>query len=98
MSDTTILIADPFGPANTDTSPWTGLGTAQLQAALAQAQTALINLVTGAQPLVVSYGEGQGQKSVTYTSANEASLRNAIRELQILLGTAPRRRAIRPVF
>ena len=77
---------------------FSGLPTATLQQFLTQAQTALNNLLNGGQPQVVSYGEGSGQKSVTYARTNEWALRRHIRELQQLLGQAPRRRAGFPVF
>jgi hypothetical protein len=94
MSDTLILVPDPQGPSTINTSAFSGLPAATLQAYLNAAQAALQNLTIGGQPVVVSYGEGSGQKSVTYSRTNEGMLRNHIRELQILLGLRGRRRAI----
>lgn len=75
-------------------SAFAGMSTPQLQQALLDSQLALIALVTGGKPQVVAYGNGEGQRAVTYTRTNEAQLRAMIRELQTAMGTGPRRRAI----
>lgn len=74
-----------------------GVPPATLQHWLAQAQQALQNLSIGGQPQTVSYSQGAGQRSVTYTRANSADLRAWIAELQTALG-AGQRRAIGVVF
>jgi hypothetical protein len=89
-----ILIADPCAPLASGGSAFTGTPPATLQLYLANAQTALTTLLTGGKPVTVSYGEGSGQKSVTYQRANEAALRQHILELRQLLGIGGRRRAI----
>ncbi|MDE8344642.1 MAG: gpW family head-tail joining protein [Acidocella sp.] len=73
--------------------PFAGWPVPQLQAALLQAQTAFLAVVTGGQPVMVNYAEGQGHRQVTYTKTNANDLRNLIRDLQYALGTT-RRRAI----
>ena len=50
---------------NTD-SPLYGMTTAQLQAALTQAQTAYVALMSGQRTVSLSYSQGDGSKSVTY--------------------------------
>ena len=68
-----------------------GMSQAQLLALRVTAQTALIDLISGGKPVTVSYGNGEGQRMVTYTRTNEASLRNLIRELNAALGGRQRR-------
>lgn len=68
-----------------------GWSQAQLQAALMQAQNALVALVTGAQAFRVEYSEGSGHRGVTYTKADEQTVRNLIRELENALGINKRR-------
>jgi hypothetical protein len=62
-----------------------------LQAALVQAQNALVALVCGAQTVHIEYAEGSGHRGVTYTKANEQTVRNLIRELENALGINKRR-------
>ena len=78
---------------NPTTSILAGRPTAQLQADLAAAQQALIDLTTGAKGVSFSYTQGDGAKSVTYTPANLPSLVALIKQLQAQLGivTRPRR-------
>jgi hypothetical protein len=71
-----------------------GLSREQLQAYFQQAQQAYISLLTGSKPVTVSY-EG---KSVTYTQANKADLKELLTELGQALGQARPLRAIRPYF
>ncbi len=70
---------------------FTGMSPAALMVLRTQAQTALGNLITGGMPVTLSYSSGDGQKSVTYSRANEASLRNFIGELNAALGQGRRR-------
>jgi hypothetical protein len=90
-----ILINDPCALLAAGGSAFSSLPPAQLQTMLNNALVALDTLITGGKAVTVSYGEGSGQKSVTYQRANEAALRQHIRELRQLLGQGGRRRAIR---
>jgi hypothetical protein len=70
-----------------------------LQAALAGAQQAYINLLSGNKGESFSYTQGDGAKSVTYTRANIAELSGLIQLLQSQLGVVHRARApIRPSY
>lgn len=76
-----------------------GLSTQTLQAYLAQAQTALINLMTGAQPVTVSYAQGNGERSTTRRLSTPAEARMLIGEIRAALGQAPaRKRPLRFVW
>jgi hypothetical protein len=77
--------------------PFIGMSQAALIALRSQAQTALSNLVLGGMPVTLTYSSGDGQKSVTYSRANEASLRNFIGEISAALGQG-RRSAVGVVF
>jgi len=66
----------------------------KLQADLAAAQQAYIDLSTGAKGVSYSYAQGDGSKSVTYTAANLPALQALIRQLQQQLGLV--RHARRP--
>jgi hypothetical protein len=73
------------------TGPFTGMAVPALQAALAAAQTALIALESGQMVATVSYAQGEGNRSVTYTRADSGRLRQLIADLQAALGMRPRR-------
>jgi hypothetical protein len=78
-----------------------GVATATLQIWLGQAQQAMQDLMTGRRATTVSYSQGEGSRSVTYTRTNIADLRAWIQELQIALNPAApqfRRRPIYPRF
>ena len=79
-----------FNPA---TSILAGRDTAQLQVDLARLQQAYINLSAGGLSETLSYDQGGGAKSVTYTRANMGQLWMAIRLIQAQLGIidTPRR-------
>ncbi len=64
---------------------------ATLQANLAAAQAAYDQLMRGGRVATVTYGEGSGQRSVTYTKAEIGSLRLYIEDLQTRLGYRARR-------
>jgi hypothetical protein len=81
--------------SNQNTSLLAGMPTAKLQAALAEAQQAYLDLSTGAKGASYSYTQGDGAKSVTYTQTNIAQLTALIRQLQAQLGVISRTR--RPV-
>lgn len=70
-----------------------GRSTAQLQADLAAAQQAYIDLSSGAKGESFSYTQGDGAKSVTYTRANLGQLAALIRTLQLQLGVVQQGRA-----
>ncbi|MDE3022249.1 MAG: phage head-tail adapter protein [Pseudomonadota bacterium] len=81
---------------DTTTSIFAGMSTAALQAALANAQQAYLDLSTGAKGESYSYTQGDGAKSVTYTRANLGSLVALIKQLQVQLGVVTHgRRPIR---
>lgn len=81
-----------FDPSDTILS---GMSTAQLQAALASAQQAYTDLVTGNKVASATYAQGDGTKSVSYTKAELPNLTAFIRLLQAQLGLVARPR--RPV-
>lgn len=68
-----------------------GMSEAQLRLALDQAQQALIALLTGSKPVIVSYATGEGNRSVTYGRTDEAKLQMLIRQLNAALGQGGRR-------
>lgn len=89
----------PPPPYDTSNSLLTGMSTADLQTALANAQQAYIALASGSKGESFSYTQGDGSKSVTYTRANLPALASLIRTLQSMLGLIPRaRNPMRPVF
>ncbi|HEY8622692.1 MAG TPA: gpW family head-tail joining protein [Casimicrobiaceae bacterium] len=75
-----------------------GLPAPTLQAWLLSAQTAYASLAAGGRVESVSYAQGDGSKSVTYTRANMGELVALISLLQRQLGIVPARHALRPVF
>lgn len=73
-----------------------GMQTSALRTALTNAQQAYIDLTTGAKGESYSYTQGDGSRTVTYTTANIADLTALIQTLQAQLGIVQRpRRAIR---
>ncbi|MFM0270108.1 gpW family head-tail joining protein [Paraburkholderia aspalathi] len=78
-----------------------GMTDAQLQAALASAQAALVELRTGKKVVSVSYAQGGGSRSATFAQTDLANLRMFIAELLQALNPGVRmrkRRYITPVF
>lgn len=71
---------------NPRTSIFAGMATAQLQAALATAQQAYLDLSSGAKIVSASYTQGDGAKTVTYTQASLPNITALIKELQAQLG------------
>lgn len=71
---------------NPNTSVFAGMSQVALQAALTSAQTALIQLQTGAKVVTVSYAQGDGNKSVTYKPAQINDVVMLIKQLQAQLG------------
>lgn len=80
---------------NIANSVFNGMTQAQLQAALAAAQQAYLDLSTGSKGVTFSYAQGEGSRSVTYTQTSVEKLSALILELQAALGL--RRRARRPI-
>jgi hypothetical protein len=80
-------------------SLFSGMTLQQKQVALASAQAAYIALLSGGKPETVSYAQGDGNKSVTFTRANIGALSNMIAQLQYETGVTRRARApIIPVY
>lgn len=82
-------------------SPLYGMTDAQLQAALASAQQAYIDLRTGEKAVTVAYAQGDGSRSVTFQTTNLAAVRMFIRDLQAALNPGVKmckRRRMVPLF
>lgn len=76
-----------------------GMSTDALQAALAAAQQAYLDLSTGAKGESYSYTQGDGARAVTYSKANIPQLIALIKQLQMQLGLIRRtRRPLRFLF
>jgi hypothetical protein len=69
-----------------------GMTQPDLQAALGQAQAAYLALSTGSKVETVSYTQGDGAKSVTYSRTNIGQLAALIGQLQQALGISCRPR------
>jgi hypothetical protein len=69
-----------------------GMSRDVLQANLAKAQQAYIDLLSGAKGESYSYTQGDGSKSVTYTRGNIEALAGLIQTLQSQLGVVQRAR------
>ena len=89
-----MLPCAPIIPPQTGT--YAGMTLLQLQALRTALQTALGNITLGTQTQVVSYGSGDGTKSVTFTRTKPDEIRAMIAEINALLGAGRRRAA--PVF
>lgn len=74
-------------------SIFAGMPQQQLQEDLNRAQRAYSKLLSGEKEVSLSYTQGDGSKSVTYTQTNMANLVVLIKQLQAQLGIvhAPRR-------
>jgi hypothetical protein len=72
----------------------TGLSKQTLEQWLLQAQNALQSLMIGQRTVTASYGD----KSITYTPADQGMLVQWIHMLQRQLNTVPPRRALRPYY
>ena len=76
-----------------------GMDQPALRTALSAAQQALIRLQMGEARVSLTYGQGDGNKSVTYQQTDLPQLTNLIQTLQHQLGINPKpRRVIRPRF
>ena len=75
-----------------------GMSQPQLQALLASLQTAYAAIITGRREVIVTYGQGEGTKSVTFNQVSATSLRQHITEVQAALGLGQPRRALRPTW
>lgn len=71
-----------------------GVDPSTLQSWLTASQQALQDLSTGGKPVTLSYAQGDGTKSVTYTPAQISLLEQRIRNLARALGLVGPRRAI----
>lgn len=71
-----------------------GVSEATLQGWLSDLQQALQDLTIGGKPQTLSYAQGDGQKAVTYTPADQARIEQRIRSIAAALGLVPPRRAI----
>ena len=71
-----------------------GVDTVTLQLWLTQAQQALQQIMVGGLAQTVTYGQGDGQKSVTYARGNQGQLLAWIQQLQQALGLSCGRQAI----
>lgn len=85
------------------TSILDGVDIAVLQSRLAALQQAYLDLSSGGKLEVVSYAQGDGNKSVTYSRTNIGALTQAIITVQTQIDSLNgvkknRRAAIRPFF
>lgn len=69
--------------------PLAGMTPDQLRTALAAAQKAYTDLMTGQMGVSFSYAQGDGTRSVTYKPASLENLNQFIRDLQQALGICP---------
>ncbi|WP_242183104.1 gpW family head-tail joining protein [Sphingomonas sp. CARO-RG-8B-R24-01] len=79
-------------------SVFDGMSQAQLRAALASAQAALIDLQMGRSIVSLSYAQGDGSKSVTRKMGTVGECTALILQLQRALGIGRPRRSIGFVF
>lgn len=78
------------------TGAFAGMSPDQLRAIRVQLQAALVATTLGRNPQVVSYGTGDGQKSVTTNRTTAAEIRALLAEVNAALGGSGRR--ARPVY
>lgn len=79
------------------TSDLAGISQEMLQQWLLQAQTAFNALMTGQQIVQVQYGQGDGNRMVTYKPPDMGALKAYIQELKAALGISIRS-PIKPYF
>lgn len=91
-----VVVFPPWvtSPASMTPAVLVGVEPATLQAWLTDAQTALHQMMLSNQPQSVTYGQGDGQKTVTFNRSSVASLQSWIGMLQQALGVTRGRRAI----
>lgn len=95
MSGSTYQFTTNGGQAPSIAAWLVGVAPSVIQGWLADAQAAYQELATGAKARVVTYGLGDGQRSVTYSQATLAGLQAHMQQLQAALGQPNmRRRAI----
>jgi hypothetical protein len=75
-----------------------GVPQATLQQWLLQAQTAMNDLACGSKVVQAQYGQGDGNRMVTYKVGDMAMLRGYIQELKAALGLSHGRKPIVPFF
>lgn len=79
--------------------PFAGMTQAQLQALLAQAQQAYVDVMLGNKNVSLSYTQGDGAKAVTKQMTSQANVLAFIMMVERALGMpCARRRPIRPVY
>lgn len=84
---------------NTSKSDLVGVPTATLQQWLMDAQQAMHDLACGSKVVQVQYGQGNGNRMVTYKVGDMAMLRGYIQELKAQLGITPCGRSpLNPIF
>lgn len=83
---------------NPSASDLVGIAPATLQKWLLEAQLAHHNLMTGSQGEALSYTQGDGTKSITFTRTNVGQLTAYIQLLKAQLGITSGRRPVRFVF
>ena len=83
---------------NTSRSDLVGVPTATLQQWLSDAQQAMHDLACGSKVVQVQYGQGDGNRMVTYKVGDMAMLRGYIQELKAQLGITCGRGPITPIF
>lgn len=71
-----------------------GIAPVTLQQWLTAAQQALQDLSVGGKAVTVTYAQGDGSRSVTYTPAERGTLEGRVRALARALGLTGRSRAI----
>jgi len=81
------------GRYNPRTSIFAGRPVAQLQADLAVAQDAYVQLSAGVKVVTASYTQGDGAKAITYTQASLPNIVMLIKQLQAQLGVIPAARS-----
>lgn len=77
---------------NPNNSPLAGMTVDQLRAALAAAQNAYVQLMTGVRAVELSYAQGDGSRTVKYEKVDQQMLEQFIEMLKLQLGMPTQRR------
>jgi hypothetical protein len=76
-----------------------GIPQATLLTWQAQLQAAVINVALGANPLSLSYSQGDGSsKSITHNIVNQMQAQNLLQLVNRCLGLPAARRPMRPIY
>ena len=94
MSDTVTVFPGWLPGISATPAVLVGVPTATLQQWLADAQNAFQLIMISGQPQTVTYSQGDGMKSVTYSRGNAGQLQIWIQQLLQALGLGCGRRAI----